>query len=110
MSTDIEQVEMSIERANESVELMDAYGRLMKNKDFMLLIKDTYFLNHASRLVLLRGDPNISPEHQAGILKDIDGIGSFRTFLREIVQAGNQAKGAIEEYEGTLEELREESA
>jgi hypothetical protein len=109
MTTDIEQVEMSIEHASESVELMDAYGRLIKNKDFKLLIQDTYFLTHASRLVMLRGEVNLGPEQQAGVLRDIDAIGSFRTFLRDVVQAGGHAKGAIEEHEATLEELRQEA-
>lgn len=109
MNTDIERVEMSIENANNSVDMMKAVKRLRGNKDFQFLIEDTYFRSNASRLVLLRGNMNIPAESRENIMKEIDAIGFFSSFLREIVEAGEHAASALDEYEQTLEEVRSEA-
>ena len=107
---DLKAIDVTIEQAREVVKLYEAYKFLSKNKYFKLLIEETYFLNHASRLVLLRGDSNVPEENQAAILKEIDAIGTFRSFLRDVVGSGRQAEDTIRMNEETREEILAEDS
>ena len=100
MSTeDLKEIEISIEQAQEAIDIADAYQRLRENPDFKLLIEKHYMRDFAARLVLLRGDYNLSAEDRVENLKDIDAVGSFVSFLRTIVFNANRAKDAIAEAE-----------
>jgi len=102
---DLAELEVSSKHCKETIETYEAYDRLSKNKDFKHLIEDTYFLTYASRLVLLRAETNLSKDIQENILREIDGIGFFRSFLKQVIQAGHLAKNTLSQDDETREEI-----
>lgn len=112
MSNDpIQQIELSIKDLEEMVKLDDALRRLQSNRDFKRVINDGYLEKHAVRLVHLKSDPHMqSPERQASVIKEIDGIGALLDHFRTISRMGQQAREDIAAHEGELEMLRNEGA
>lgn len=105
IENDIQRLDVDIETAKQAIARMDALERLYNNKDFKEIILDGYFMKEASRLVLLRGDINISPEDERDCDKMINGVGCLRRFFQLVNTFGMQAKAGMEEYENTREEL-----
>ena len=102
----IQEVELSIEQARGAVSTMTALDTLRKNKDFKNLIETQYFEKEASRLVLLRADPNMQDsESQVEINNQITAIGYLRQYFTTIYQLGRMAEKAVHDDEATLEEL-----
>ena len=110
MSADqIKEITLSIEEAQDFVKRGEALERLHKNRDFRKIILEGLFKDEAVRLVNLKAAPQMQHEqHQANILREIDGIGSLRNYFRAIYQAADQAQSAIRDGEEALEELRNE--
>lgn len=105
----IETVEITLEQAKKVVARGRALEKLTKNREFKALILEGYFESYASGLVLSKGMPNMqTPELQAEILKDIDGIGSFRAYLNSIRQQALMAEKEVAVHEQSLEEMRQE--
>jgi len=106
---EIEQIEVNIDVARKDVEKMDGLLRLIKNKDFQSLIDEGYFINEASRLVILRADPAMQePSLQETINNGITAVGHFRQYLNTVMQIGRMAESGIKEDESTRQELLEE--
>lgn len=102
----IKKLEIDINKAKGLVSEMDALARLTNNKDFKQVIRVGYFEKEASRLVLLRADPEMaSIAHQSAILRSIDAIGELRQYLSTINQVGVTAERALTDDENTLEEV-----
>ena len=55
----LQEIEVSLKAAKETVKLGEALLRLEKNRDFNKLIGERYFQQEASRLVGLLADPEI---------------------------------------------------
>lgn len=108
MTTDaIHEIELSITQAQEFIRRAEALERLYKNPDFQEIVVKGYFEREPIRLVHLKSDPNMqAPDRQAGIIKEMDGIGSLRGYFQVIFMQGNQAQEAISESEEALEEIR----
>jgi hypothetical protein len=106
----IENIDISIEHAQKYVNKMNSVFNLSKNKDFIDVIETGYFENEASRLVLLKADPNLQkPEDQASIIRSIDAIGHFRQYLGTIIQMGRMMeKSMIADIETRQELLAED--
>lgn len=103
---ELEQIELSISQAKLSTDNLHALNRLTKNKDFEQLILEGYFKEEASRLVLIKAEPQMESESdQATIAKHIDAIGYFRQYLHTIQQIGRMAERAIADDEKTREEM-----
>ncbi|WP_289100986.1 hypothetical protein [uncultured Marinobacter sp.] len=110
-SQDVVELEMNIKEAKELVELGKSLERLEKNRDFKKVIQEHYLNKEAVRLVHAKGDAAMQdPKHQANILRDIDGIGSFTQFLNFLRYQAEMAKDAIRECEDVLDDLRAEGA
>ena len=105
----IQQVELSIEQAENYINVADALDRLHDNKDFEKVIIKGLFEEEAARTVLLKSEPAMA--HEAG-QKDLDNIitmiGGLFQYFNKIYAMANQAKMAIEADRDTLEELRTE--
>jgi len=105
----IEQVELSMEEAKGSIELMEAFQRLAKSKDFKEIFEENYFKREASRLVLLKADDQMQDEDsQKFILNQIDAIGQVRKYLIAINQMGRMAQNALAADQNTHNELLNE--
>lgn len=110
MSNDLEAIEISLSEAKAKIALKNALDRLSDDINFQQVIINNYFVNEASRLVLLKASPAMqSNEDQQAIIKAIDAIGHFRQYLHSIIQIGNMAEKAIKDDEETKEEILREA-
>jgi hypothetical protein len=107
----IHEIELDIEQARTFVRRGEALERLYANPDFQEIIGTGYFTDEAVRLVHLKSDPNMqSPEMQAGILKEMDGIGSLTGYFRALRYQADMAQESIREGNKFMEEVRNEEA
>lgn len=105
---DIKRVEISLEQAQKAVAKGEALERLYNNKDFKEIILDGYFKDEASRLVLLKGDLNLTDEAERHCDKMINGVGCLRGYFQMVNHFADQAEGAIEADQETREQLLQE--
>jgi len=104
--SEIEQIEVSIDAARKDVDKMEGLLRLIKNNDFKSLIDDGYFVDEASRLVILKADPSMQEDRvQKNINDSITAVGHFRQYLNTVMQIGRMAEQGIKEDEETRQEL-----
>lgn len=109
IAQEIQQVEISLETAKSTYELGQALERLHDNPDFKKVIAEGYLEQEAIRLVSLAGHPSFqSVEDQAGLQRQINGVGAIRGYFHAIMQQAQVAGNAIDDYKSTLEELRGE--
>lgn len=93
-------IELSIQEAQQKVNLADALRRLKGNADFNLLIGQTYFTQHAARTVSLLASPALqSPANQALLMGDLRAISEFQQFLNMVEVEGAKAADSIAELE-----------
>jgi hypothetical protein len=109
MSQESQAIEISIESAKKGIAKNAALSRLSKNKDFQTVIDTGYFSDEASRLVLLRGAPQMqTPEHQSGLMREIDAIAYLRQYFSTISIQGQQLERSLKADEITRDEIAEE--
>lgn len=102
----LQAIEKNIEQAKELVELGNAVERLRSNRDFKKIVVNGYFEDEAIRLVHLKADPGMQrAESQASILKQMDAIGSFSSYLSTILHQASLAEKAIEVGEADKEDF-----
>jgi hypothetical protein len=105
----VREIELEIDKAREFVKRGEALERLYANPDFQEIIGKGYFTDEAVRLVHLKGDPNMqSPEMQAGVIKEMDGISSLSGYFRALQYQAQAAREAIQEGQEFLDEARQE--
>ena len=104
-------IELSIQEAQNRVELAEALRRLKGNADFNLLIGQTYFVNHAARTVSLLASPAMqSPVNQTLLMGDLRAISELQQFLNMIEVEGAKASDSLKELEqARLEEINGEA-
>lgn len=109
MNEQIERVEISIEQANEAIKRREQLKALTKNKDFQAIIDTGYFVEEASRVVMLKGNPAFqSEEMQNSVENQLIAIAFLRQYFSTIMQIGRSALDSKEADEQTLVELHEE--
>lgn len=104
----LEEVEISIEQAKQTIEMMEALSRLRDNRDFQKVIEEGYFKDEASRLVLLRATDAAranNGELRTSIDEQIVGIGQLRDYFSTIYGLGRMAKQSLLADEQTREEI-----
>jgi len=102
----LDQVEMSIEYAQKSINKMKALQRLTDNKDFITIIQEGYFKEEASRVILTKADPGMQNETEQQQLNNaITAIGYLRQYFITTNQLGRMSTKAIEDDKLTREEL-----
>ena len=107
----IENIEISIQQAQKQVNKMNSVFNLHNNRDFIDVIEKGYFEEEASRLVLLKADPNLQkPEDQASIIRSIDAIGHFRQYLGTVISLGRMMEKSLADDVETRNELLAEDA
>ena len=106
MEYTLEEIESDLKTAKELVEFGEAIKRLNSNKDFKTVILEGYLKDNAIRLVHLRADAyHQSPERQASILSQLDGIGGLNDFLGTKLHFADMAVKKVQEIEETIEEM-----
>lgn len=102
----IEEVELGLDHAKELVATKQKTEKLIRNKEFQLIVDKGYFNDEAVRLTHLVSDPTISDEMRVGVQRDLESIGAFKRFLQTKISMGIAAENSIEAYENDLEHLR----
>jgi len=106
---DLKQLEINIDVAKRKVERMNRFRKLTQNEDFKVLIEEDYFVQHASRIVLLRAAPAMqTEERQIELNNDLTAIGYLKQYFVAIMQEGMTAERAIDADEKTREEILSE--
>ena len=104
--TTVEEIQVDIDEAKETIDVMKSLDRLMQNPDFKKIIKQGYFVDESARLVGLKAAPQMqAPERQDAMIKAIDGIGSLQQHFNMIWVMGNQAQSMLENADIALEEM-----
>ena len=110
----VREVEVSIEKANEQIDLSQRLKRLEKNKDFKVLIVDGLLREGAINQVMLLGSPQLhgsgpgADTARVGIKARIAMIGELYNFFRYIHIEGDSARAAMADYEECHDELLQE--
>lgn len=110
LERELQEIEVSIEELKVHVERKAILNRLMANTDFQEIVDKEYFVNEASRMLLLRDDPNLPANKKAFLEADMYGPGSFKRFLSTIIQLGNIAEDNIAQMQETMEEIHDQIA
>lgn len=113
MNTDNErylaELDSQIKQAEPQLKLAKALERLKLNPDFKEVVLKGYLEDSAVRLVHLRADAAMQdPEQQAAILRGIDGIASFHSFLHTVAVQGRIAEKQTNDAEAQREEVLKE--
>lgn len=109
--SNIQNVELNIQRAKKDIAFGEALERLLSNRDFVNVIATGYQREEAIRLVHLKSDPGMqSPTDQADIDAQIMAVGRFSAWLRLQDNLTENARKALQENMEELEELRREEA
>lgn len=109
MSKDI-QIQ-SIEKTNTShrkqIDLRESLVSLSNNRAFKAVISEGYFKDEPVRLTALLGhSDHQTPERQAAILKQLNGVAQLHSFFGLIHTFADMAVKGLEEGEAALEDLR----
>lgn len=109
MSTELNALEHSIARNEEIVAKGNALERLKSNPDFKKVVGEGYLEREAVRLVHLKGEQTMQkPDMQASIQAEIDAIGNFAQYLRNVTRFAEMAASSLEADEATREEIAAE--
>lgn len=107
---EIQTLETSIEELKVHVERKATLKRLMENKDFQEIVDKNYFLEEASRMLLLRDDPGLPAAKKVFLEADMHGPGAFKRYLYTIIQLGNIAEDNINQMREEIDNIHEQVA
>lgn len=83
----------------------DAALRLAKNEDFKQLVMQGYLSDEPKRLADLMASGRLVQQSMENCTRELDAIGKFRNFMREMTSQGEMARTEL----ASLEEAREEA-
>ncbi|MEA2037023.1 MAG: hypothetical protein U9O94_05915 [Nanoarchaeota archaeon] len=106
--SDLQEIEISIEKAKELIKKKEVCERLLANKDYKEIIKEGFFEKNAARLVRLRSDITLDEQERAAVLRDIDGTGTLIGYIHMILAMGESAENSLSEKEAVREEIAAE--
>lgn len=104
--TTVEEVELSIEQAQEKIKLRDMAMKLASNREFKKLIIDGYFKDEAARLAGVSGDPNTLNVRDE-IFDQMKSISYFRQFMQKYVREGDMAEQELQDHYEVLNEMEQ---
>lgn len=106
---EIQQLEEFIDEQQVCIKDAEALERLLRNRDFKRIVDNGLFNKEATRLVMLKADPDNQDDYrQTEILKGIDSIGYLRNHFNAIISLGGQAKLRTDESRQAIAEIRSE--
>lgn len=99
----VQEIQQDIQKYEAHAKLGEAFERLRRNSDFQAVIEQLYFRDEAIRLVQAKANPQCqNPIAQAGILRDMDAIGSLQQFFNNLVQGAYKAAEAAAQARAEL--------
>lgn len=107
---ELQELEVSIDELQKYVDRTAILERLMANKDFQQIIEQEYFVDEASRMLLLRDDPGLPADKKKFLEADMYGPGALKRYFHTIFQVGQMAKAQIAEARETMDEIHDQIA
>lgn len=102
----LDQLEVSMDKAKKMVQKMETFKRLTMNKEFKEIIEKDYFEVEPSRLTMLLADPSLQDEEmQKDIYNQLNAIAYLRRYFVGINQMGRASIAQLEADAQTQEEL-----
>jgi hypothetical protein len=110
ITSDIREVEVTLEEAKEAISMKAALKRLSDNKDFQKLIIKGLFAEEAERVVGAKADTAMIMNEVGMVMLDniITTIGGLRQYFLKIQSQGSMAEQALGEHQDTHTELLRE--
>lgn len=108
MTSELDELEISIEQAKAMISKADALKRLESNADFKLVVSEGYFKEEAERLTSILGDPNLK-DVQESVLHDLHSLGSLKRYFLTVYQLGQVMSNQLERDLSTKHEIMLES-
>jgi hypothetical protein len=107
----IREIELSIEQAQEYTKVSKALTNLFNNKDFIEVIKVGYFKEEPARLVEMKAAPEMQTEKlQTAVMNAIDGIGALQQYFNTIWSMAREGEKAIADGNEALDDIAKEEA
>jgi len=100
----LQNIEVSIEEAKNTISLKASLTKLSSNKDFKKVIEEGYFKEEAARLVMAKS-AGLAPDQQTNIDNMIYGIGALYNYLNTVHTRGAQMEDALRDDEQAREEI-----
>ena len=97
-----QEIQITLDEANEKIDAGESLLRLRRNKDFKRLIEKGYLNDEALRLVAARANPNLTEQQRESLVTQIDGIAHFQNFMNLILQEAHYFEDVKREYENSL--------
>lgn len=111
VENDVEGIQLTITQARHSVRLGEALNRLQQSPDFQAVITQNYLKDQASRLGHLLSDPAMqTKQKRKAVIKDIEAIGTFLSYLQNVNRQALMAAEAIRVNEQELQNIETERA
>lgn len=108
-NTELDQLEITRQDAEEAIELRDALVQLKKNKHYKRIFEKELFQDFAAQCVLMKGSPAAQNENtQKHIDRDIAMLGALHSRLNSIIQLGNTAEYTLAGVKDEVERLMTE--
>lgn len=104
--TPIEEAKLAIETATIGVKMYEALGRLLKNRDFQLIVERGYLEGEAVRLTHLLASP--LADNREGTIEQLVAISHLADWFRVQRIAGQQARKSLDENTAELQFLMSE--
>lgn len=109
-ATKVNEIEVSIDQANEIITLGDDIQKLLDNPIFKRVIVEGYFEKEPARLVGLLTDTSMdSDKDQKDLHNDMIAISGFRRWIVIKQQMARFAKAQVASSEQVLDDLRDET-
>lgn len=106
--TQLALLDRDLKDAKQRVDLGKALDRLMANRDFRKVIVEGYLEKEAVRLVHLKADPSMqAADKQAGIIRDIDAIGSLAEYFNTVSLLASRGVKEVEDGDAARERILE---
>lgn len=103
----IQSIEKDLASHRKQLKLRESLVNLSNNRDFKAVISEGYFKDEPVRLTALLGHPDHqTPERQAAIFKQLNGVAQMHAYFGLINSFAEIARKGLEEGEAALEELR----
>ncbi len=105
-----QQIEISIQQAQEAVDKKDMMNTLLMSKEFNELFTVGYMEKEAARLVSLLADSEWqTEERQKSLSADMRSISSLRQYIIGVRSLGSQMERQIAASQNQLQEMEDEA-
>ena len=104
---ELDEIEISNQYAKEAVEKGEALKRLLENEDYKLVISEGYMKSYPQDLGLAIAS-NTGAYDTDRLLKDLNGINSFVSYIFRISNMYDEARQTLKDNEDYIAENSEE--